>query len=334
MGKFPLVSVIIPIYNVELYVKECILSVFEQDYPNIELLAVDDCGRDNSISIVKDLFRKHPKNITCQLLRHDLNRGLSAARNTGTKLSHGKYIMYLDSDDYLMPCAISRLVRKIEETDSDFVVFGFSTNTHGRGVGTLRKDVNLLSNNLECIHSLAGLWFTVTAWSKFVKKSFLLENNLWFKEGIVNEDAPWTFQLCLNARKIALLHEELYFYRYNPNSIMSDSKKKLVNDSNSIALQIFYDNILKRPDLWENKDIYIIFMRQVVIYFTMTAKQYGFGGYMKKIAMLKSLKYDGSWFKSKNIPVSYKLWNKAFDMPKIMAGVFTYLLLLIQRFKH
>ena len=67
IDNFPLVSIIVPIYNVELYVKECILSVFAQDYQNIELIAVDDCGTDNSIAILEELFKSNPKNISCIL---------------------------------------------------------------------------------------------------------------------------------------------------------------------------------------------------------------------------------------------------------------------------
>ena len=70
----------------------------------------------------------------------------------------------------------------------------------------------------------------------------------------MNEDAPWIFQLCLNATKIAFLDEQLYYYRYNSGSIMSSAKKKIVNDSNAIALQIFYDEIIARPNIWENEN--------------------------------------------------------------------------------
>ena len=180
---------------------------------------------------------------------------------------------------------------------------------------------------------MSTLWFPVTAWSKFLKKSFIENNQLEFKEGIINEDAPWTFQVCLAANSIAFLNEKLYYYRYNPNSIMSDSKKRLVNESNMIALQIFHDEIVKRPDLWENKDIYILFMRQIVIYFTMSAKQFGFRFYMKKIKLLSSFYYESSWFKRSDIPVSYKIWNHAFCMPRIQTWVMTYLLIKGQSLK-
>ena len=319
IDNFPLVSIIVPIYNVELYVKECILSVFAQDYQNIELIAVDDCGTDNSIAILEELFKSNPQNISCILLHHDKNRGLSAARNTGTKYSHGKYILYLDSDDALQPFAISHLVNKIMSDDSDIVVFDFYSDEENKGIGSNLSD---------------KVSFPVTAWSKFLKKSFIENNQLEFKEGIINEDAPWTFQVCLAANSIAFLNEKLYYYRYNPNSIMSDSKKRLINESNMIALQIFHDEIVKRPDLWENKDIYILFMRQIVIYYTMSAKQFGFWFYMKRFSGIKQLKYESSWFEKSDIPTSYKIWNKSFRSPKIISGIFTYFLIWIQQLKH
>ena len=120
----------------------------------------------------------------------------------------------------------------------------------------------------------------------------------------------------------------------NPNSIMSDSKKRLVNESNMIALQIFHDEIVKRPDLWENKDIYILFMRQIVIYFTMSAKQFGFRFYMKRFSCIKQLKYESSWFGKSDIPNSYKIWNKSFGVSRIIGGIFTYFLIWIQHLKH
>lgn len=183
MDNFPLVSVIVPIYNVELYVKECILSVFAQDYQHIELIAVDDCGTDNSIAILEELFKSNPQNITCILLHHDKNRGLSAARNTGTKYSHGKYILYIDSDDALQPFAISHLVNKIMSDDSDIVVFDFYSDEENKGIGSgLCDKVSLLKNNEECIHGLAELCFPVTAWSKFLKNHLLNIINLNLKK--------------------------------------------------------------------------------------------------------------------------------------------------------
>ena len=114
---------------------------------------------------------------------------------------------------------------------------------------------------------------------------------------------------------------------------MSDSKKQRVNDSNAIALQIFYDEITNRSNLWENKEVYLIFMRQVVIYYTMTAQQFGFNYYQKKIAWLKSHRYQSSWFGSKKVPISYRIWNVAFRLPGWLAGIVTYSLIKFQNRK-
>ena len=328
------ISVILPVYNVEKYIKECVLSVFEQDYGNIELVAVDDCGTDKSIEIVQNLYSKSPTHVDCKLYRHSQNRGLSAARNTGIQKATGEYILFLDSDDKLMAHCISHLVRRMEETDADAVIYDFLSDGKNSNMAShLCSPVPVLDGNENVLSALANCWFTVTAWSKFVKKSFIESNKLYFKEGILNEDAPWTFQLCLCADKIAFLDEKLYFYRYNPASIMTSSKKQRVNESNEIALQIFYDEIKKRSNLWENKDVYLIFMRQVVIYYTMTAQQFGFNYYQKKIAWLKSHRYHSSWFGSRNVPVSYRIWNVAFCLPSWLAGIVTYSLIKFQNRK-
>lgn len=325
------ISVILPIYNVEKYIKECVLSVFEQDYGNIELVAVDDCATDKSIEILQSLYSVSPSHVDCKLYRHLQNKGLSAARNTGIKHATGECILFLDSDDKLMPHCISHLVSKMEETDADVVIYDFLSDGKNNHVAShLCSPIPMLDSNEKVLSALANCWFTVTAWSKLVKKSFIEDNRLYFREGILNEDAPWTFQLCLCAGKVAFLNEKLYYYRYNQASIMTSSKKQRVNESNVIALQIFYDEINKRPNLWENKDIYTIFMRQVVIYFTMTVRQFGFGFYMNQIKMLKSLRYDSSWFNSRRIPNSYKVWNFAYKLPAVMAGVITYMLIKIQ----
>ena len=321
IDNFPLVSIIVPIYNVELYVKECILSVFAQDYQNIELIAVDDCGTDNSIAILEELFKSNPQNISCILLHHDKNRGLSAARNTGTKYSHGKYILYLDSDDALQPFAISHLVNKIKATDSDIVVFDFYSDEENKGIGgNLCDKVSFLNSNAECIHGLAELWFPVTAWSKFLKKSFIEHNQLEFKEGIINEDAPWTFQVCLAANSIAFLNEKLYYYRYNPNSIMSTKKQKDMNKAGLYTLQMMKSKLDERMDLKGNKDAYLIWMRQIVLFYTRVFNHSDFNTFVAFCSKLDYLKV--SFSKQIVPPLYYKLWNLAFKLPNCIKPLF------------
>ena len=326
------VSIVTPVYKVEKYIGDCIQSVINQTYPSIELVLVDDCGGDKSVDIINDFISStHKDGLEIKLIHHEHNQGVAAARSHAMQAATGDYIFCLDSDDMLKPECIDPVVKRMEETDADFVVCDHYSDKENEGVGgKLCESVDIVEGNEECIHSFAKNWFNLAPWCKLLNREFIEKYNLYFREGIINEDAPWIFQLCLNANKIAFLHEKLYYYRYNTNSIMTDSKKKLINDSNIIALQIFYDEIMRRKDLWENKDVYLIFMRQIITYFTMTVHQYNFCFYQKQIKMLKDLYYQCPWFFSNNIPISYRIWNKAFRMPSAMAGTITYLLIKLQ----
>ena len=329
------VSIVTPVYKVEKYIGDCIQSVINQTYPSIEFVLVDDCGGDKSVDVINDFISNSQRDgLEIKLIHHEHNQGVAAARSHAMQAATGDYIFCLDSDDMLKPECIDHLVKRMDETDADFVVCNHYSDKENEGLGGhLCTSVDVLEGNEACIHALAECWFNVAPWCKLLKRSFIEQYQLYFRDGILNEDAPWTFQLCLNASKIAFLAEALYYYRYNGHSIMSDSKKRLINESNMIALQIFHDEIVKRPDLWENKDIYILFMRQIVIYFTMSAKQFGFWFYMKKIKLLGSFYYESSWFKRRDIPVSYKIWNHAFCMPRIQTWVMTYLLIKGQSLK-
>lgn len=326
------VSIVTPVYRVEKYIADCMESVINQTYSNIEFILVDDCGGDRSVEIIERIIAATRKtDLEFKLLHHKCNQGVAAARSHAMQAATGDYIFCLDSDDKLEPGCIEHLVKRMEETDADFVVCGHYSDNENAGLGGhLCAPVDMLDSNEECIHGLAESWFNVAPWCKLLKRSFVEKYRLYFRDGILNEDAPWTFLLCLNASKIAFLNESLYYYRYNGISIMSASKKQLVNTSNEIALQMFLEAIKCRPDLWENKDIYMIFMRQIVIYFTMTMEQFGFLFYLKKIKHLKSLVYLSSWFHSRNVPITYRIWNVSFKMPTLLAGILTGSLINIQ----
>lgn len=326
------VSVILPVFNVEAYIQCCVQSIFDQDYPNIELIAVDDCGTDNSIKIVEEMFSSHPSHVDCKLLHHEKNRGLSAARNTGVNDAYGDYLLFVDSDDYLLPHAISHLVTKAQETNAEVVVCDFKSDAGNSNVGWhQRSDIEMLNSNAACIKGFAQQWITATAWCKLVNRNFVVSNKLYFKEGIINEDSPWTFQLCLHTERIAFLNEPLYFYRFNEKSIMSSAKKQRVVESNETALIMHYDEILKRPQLWENEDIYLIYMRQIAIYFKLVYLHCSFREYLKRIRLLKKLRYNSSWFRSSKQPVSYKVLSKMISMPYLLAGLLTYVMISIQQ---
>jgi glycosyltransferase involved in cell wall biosynthesis len=110
------VSIIVPIYNIQDYVVDCINSIIAQTFiGKIEVLLIDDCCKDNSISLIQNLLSKYTGNITFKIIKHETNKGLSAARNTGIEHATGTYIYFLDGDDYIYPHCIEKLVNSIEQ---------------------------------------------------------------------------------------------------------------------------------------------------------------------------------------------------------------------------
>lgn len=119
---FPLVSIGIPVYNVEPYIEKCLLSVLSQTYQNLEILIVDDLGSDNSMGIVSELKQRNPRGSLITTIIQPKNRGSGEARNTVIRYSKGKYIYFLDSDDYIEPTTIETMVNQAENNQTDAVI--------------------------------------------------------------------------------------------------------------------------------------------------------------------------------------------------------------------
>jgi len=111
------ISIIIPVYNVELYIERCILSVLNQTYQDIEIILIDDCGRDNSMTIAQQIIDNHPKKYETHILRHEKNQGLSESRNSGIRAANGNYLFFLDSDDELPNDSLQFLVSNCHNDD-------------------------------------------------------------------------------------------------------------------------------------------------------------------------------------------------------------------------
>ena len=129
LSKEMKVSIIIPVYNVAPYVEECIQSVLRQDYKNLEIIIIDDCGTDNSMELVEELVKNSSRDIV--ILKHDYNKGLSAARNTGIRRATGDYIFFLDSDDFIESYCISVLVKAAKIYINVDMVYGSSFSSGG-----------------------------------------------------------------------------------------------------------------------------------------------------------------------------------------------------------
>lgn len=219
--KKPLVSVVIPVYNVEKYIRRSIESVISQTYTNIEIIIVDDCGTDKSMAIVYDLMRA-TKDSRFKIAVNPQNKGLSGARNTGLKAASGEYVYFLDSDDYISFNCIETLTRPVRDNEFDVVIGNFAQHSDGVvGKGHLMPgNVTIIGRENIFKEYSEGKWY-VMAWNKLCKRSFLIGNNLFFEEGLLHEDVLWSFKVFSTANSVALVNKATYNYIVRPQSIMT-----------------------------------------------------------------------------------------------------------------
>lgn len=258
------ISIIIPVYNVAQYIEECLNSVIAQTYMgDMECLIVDDCGTDNSIAIAERIIQNYHGNIKFQILHHDYNRGLSAARNTGIKASTGDYVYFLDSDDSIIPECLQLMVDMLKKyPEAEIVQAG--AISENKWVDIESKKLPEFSDDKIWIKStmLKQSIIPVTAWNKLIKKEFIIKNNLFFKEGVIHEDEHWNFFASKHINCIAICKHNTYNYRVRSDSIMSGDFEK----SFYYCLIIFRDMISNIDNCCKNKQIAMIFRKLHQIY--------------------------------------------------------------------
>lgn len=233
-----LLSVIIPVYNVEKYLRECVESVLNQTYPNYEIILVDDGSTDSSGKICDE----YSDNVKVTVI-HQKNGGLSAARNAGFDASEGEYIYFLDSDDYILPQTLETLYDEAVRNNSDVVFFDAFSFADG---GDFKVNQNYIRKNKyeACIgpEMLDMLWKNDDYHSAvpllFIKKCLLTDNGLRFVNGIYYEDMVYTYQVFCLAKKISQCCEALYYRRYRKNSIMTSKKNEKHFQS---AAKVYYE---------------------------------------------------------------------------------------------
>lgn len=228
------ISIIIPVYNVELYIEACLKSVINQTYHNLEVIVVDDCGTDNSMKIVTQIINQNTGDLKIKTIHHLQNRGLSAARNTGILNATGDYIFFLDSDDTLPNNAIEKLASTIYiHKDLDFVIGGIKTYGDKDYTYPLHSK-SYIDKNEEILNDYFLFKWNVMACNKLIKKEFLVMNNIKFLEGFYHEDMDFSFKLAIHANQMACCYDITYNYLIRKNSITTYKKEKNYNDYFSI----------------------------------------------------------------------------------------------------
>lgn len=248
-------TIIIPIYNIEKYLSECIESVIKQSYKNIEIILVNDGSTDKS----GDICNKYAEKDRRIKVINKKNGGLSSSRNSGIKVAKGDYILFLDGDDYWKSDFLNELSEVIRKNDMPDVIFGDAINNLFNDGRIDEERYGFKSSEMNKLYGDEALKYIFTktksnAWSactNIYNTNFLNKNKLFFKEGILFEDAEWTPRVILNSNRIVLYETAFYMYRQGRlGSIMNTcSQKKIKDYLNVIKCWIEYSSTIKDQDL-------------------------------------------------------------------------------------
>ena len=220
------ISIIIPVYNVSRYIRKCIESVLAQTYPDWEAIIVDDCGSDDSMAVAYDVIGHSSLSARFKFARHERNRGLSAARNTGSAMAGGDYLLYVDSDDYIAPDCLEKLAAPLARETLDFVIGDYSViDGSPDGIPGLLLDEGSVRTNEDVLRLYTHGLFYMMAWNKLISRDFLNRNGLSFKEGLIHEDDLWSFEIACCASSFAVVRAKTYMYVVRANSIQTTQKK-------------------------------------------------------------------------------------------------------------
>lgn len=244
-------SIVVPMYNVELYIERCIRSLEEQDVKKneCEILVVDDGSPDSSSIIVKRLQLEF-ENI---LLLHKENGGLSSARNYGLKFAKGEYIWFVDSDDYIERNKLGVLLAKLDDEKLDllaFDIFDVWEDVEKSGFYGVQQPMTIISGINYVRNYSAG----TSAWFFIVRRQILEMNNIYFMEGIIHEDQPFVLHLYKHVQRMTFLSHRVYNYCHRKGSITSTR-----NEEQSLkSIHSWQSIILFGQEQFSNSDDYSV----------------------------------------------------------------------------
>lgn len=227
------ISIIIPVYNVEKYIVSCLNSVIAQTFKKgVECILVDDCGNDRSLDVIYSFFKRNECDMSkvdvylChgmefRILHHERNKGLSAARNTGISAARGDYMFFLDSDDELTSNCLEEMWKIVEKCGKLDLIQGAFTEVPSYINKALKRPFEEYTDDLKLAKAclLSYDINPITAQNRLVRRLLIIDNKIYFKEGIIHEDNHWTFFLAKYVSKMAICKIPTYMHRYNPDSI-------------------------------------------------------------------------------------------------------------------
>jgi glycosyltransferase involved in cell wall biosynthesis len=220
----PILSIIVPVYNVEQYIVRCIESILSNDLSKVEVLIVNDGSTDKSIELIREII----SSTNAITLYEKENGGLSSARNYGFDLAQGDYVWYVDSDDHISSCSISTIVKKIEETEVPLLSLNYSTTSReGNPMNNVRSACFYITEYLNTIRNPE-----TNVWKYIFRRNLLIENDIRYIEGVLVEDIPYLASVFAEIQVVHYIEDVCYYYEdLRDSSIMNTLSVKRINDT-------------------------------------------------------------------------------------------------------
>ncbi|WP_051532618.1 glycosyltransferase [Fusobacterium perfoetens] len=289
-------SIVVAVYNIENYIGECLESIKKLKNIDYELLIINDGSTDNSQKII-DEYCKRNKRATSYIKE---NEGISSTRNYGIEKARGEYIWFIDGDDIIVADKFEKFYKKSQMLkDIDIFCGNYSTFINGKkeltkNLSTILEENKVFSgkNFLEKLKN--NLSLNCSVWKNLYRRNFLLENNLYFKEGIIMEDGLYTLLTLLIANKVVYIEEYFYLYRLNrEKSITTEANQKNNIDKIALSSLEYVKELLKNLDRINR----IKFL---------------------KIRILDEYLYYLNFYKKRDLELEKKIWKiKGILIPKI-----------------
>ena len=224
-------SIILPIYNVEKYLAECVESVLRQTFKDYELILVDDGSTDGSPELCDELKTKDER---IQVI-HKKNGGLSDARNAGTQIARGEYIIYIDSDDFILTDDFLEKVYQKTESNPDIIWYKYVKYFDGtKKIDNCKFSYSeIIGENkypIQVKKLVEADAFYGMAWIKAIRRKVIVDNNIEFEVGLLGEDMEWNYHIIHNSNSMELIDEPFLAYRQREGSITATHKIKNLTD--------------------------------------------------------------------------------------------------------
>ena len=259
-----MISVIVPIFNVENYLHVCINSILKQSYQNFEIICIDDASTDSSLKILEYFSQKDSR---IKILKNDYNKGPGYSRNRGLDIANGKYISFLDGDDWFSQNTLEILIKKIEQDNLDVLLFKnmvYYEQSQKFGfeeyytMEFMNKFKNQVFNHWD-LDKTKLFDMSNAPWNKFYLKSFLDDNNIRFpNENLIHEDNPFFYKVITSAKRTSIIDKFLHNRRRRPGSITTLNNERIFDNIDVMykILDVFF----------EDMELYEYYKKEVLTY--------------------------------------------------------------------